>query len=43
MDEEELSPDALDFQKKILHAAWHPKENIIALAATNNLYILSDV
>ncbi|CAJ0944474.1 unnamed protein product, partial [Mesorhabditis belari] len=42
-DEEELSPDALDFSKKILHATWHPRENIIALAATNNLYIFSDV
>lgn len=42
LEDEDLSPDSLDFQKKILHSAWHPEENIIALAATNNLYIFSD-
>ncbi|KAI8812096.1 protein phosphatase 2A regulatory subunit PR55 [Cladochytrium replicatum] len=31
--------DALDFTKKILHASWHPRENTIALAATNNLFL----
>ncbi len=31
--------DALDFGKKIIHSSWHPKENIIALAATNNLFL----
>ena len=36
---DEISVDSLDFNKKILHTAWHPGENIIALAATNNLYI----
>ncbi|VDP05022.1 unnamed protein product [Soboliphyme baturini] len=36
---EEISPDCLDFSKKILHTAWHPYENIVAVAATNNLYI----
>ncbi|KAL3863638.1 hypothetical protein ACJMK2_005387 [Sinanodonta woodiana] len=36
---EEISVDCLDFNKKILHTAWHPKENILAVAATNNLYI----
>ncbi|KJH47537.1 WD domain, G-beta repeat protein [Dictyocaulus viviparus] len=40
--DDELAADALDFNRKILHVAWHPKENIIALAATNNLYIFSD-
>lgn len=34
--------DSLDFSKKILHTAWHPSENIIAVAATNNLYIFQD-
>ena len=36
---DEISVDCLDFNKKILHTAWHPAENIIAVAATNNLYI----
>uniref|UniRef100_A0A915BTW6 Serine/threonine-protein phosphatase 2A 55 kDa regulatory subunit B n=1 Tax=Parascaris univalens TaxID=6257 RepID=A0A915BTW6_PARUN len=40
--EEEISADALDFTKKILHTAWHPHQNIIALAATNRLYIFQD-
>ncbi|KAI8831941.1 hypothetical protein CcCBS67573_g04669 [Chytriomyces confervae] len=34
-----LDVDGLDFSKKILHASWHPRENIIALAATNNLFL----
>eukprot|EP00037_Helgoeca_nana_P029458 m.351630 g.351630 ORF g.351630 m.351630 type:complete len:437 (-) comp27980_c0_seq3:708-2018(-) len=29
----------IDFNHKILHAAWHPRRNILALAATNNLYL----
>ena len=36
---DEISVDSLDFNKKILHTAWHPSENIIAVAATNNLYL----
>lgn len=36
---DEISVDCLDFNKKILHAAWHPSDNIIAVAATNNLYL----
>ncbi|XP_069755730.1 serine/threonine-protein phosphatase 2A 55 kDa regulatory subunit B delta isoform isoform X3 [Narcine bancroftii] len=39
---DEISVDSLDFNKKILHTAWHPKENIIAVAATNHLYIFQD-
>ncbi|NXC16502.1 2ABD phosphatase, partial [Corythaeola cristata] len=39
---DEISVDSLDFNKKILHTAWHPMENIIAVAATNNLYIFQD-
>ncbi|MBN3288504.1 2ABD phosphatase, partial [Polyodon spathula] len=39
---DEISVDSLDFNKKILHTAWHPKENVIAVAATNNLYIFQD-
>ncbi|KAG7093678.1 Protein phosphatase PP2A regulatory subunit B [Marasmius oreades] len=36
-----MSLDTLDFNKKILHASWHPKENTIAIAATNNLFLYS--
>ena len=39
---DEINVDCLDFSKKILHTAWHPKENVIAVAATNNLYIFQD-
>ncbi|KAG5849663.1 serine/threonine-protein phosphatase 2A 55 kDa regulatory subunit B gamma isoform-like isoform X1 [Anguilla rostrata] len=37
-----VTVDSLDFTRKILHMAWHPTENIIAIAATNNLYIFQD-
>jgi len=36
---DEVNVDNLDFNRKILHAAWHPSEKITAVAATNNLYI----
>lgn len=39
---DEISVDSLDFNRKILHSAWHPTDNIIAVAATNNLYIFQD-
>jgi len=35
----EINVDTLNFQQKVLHADWHPTQNIIAVAATNNLYI----
>ncbi|KXS18579.1 protein phosphatase 2A regulatory subunit PR55, partial [Gonapodya prolifera JEL478] len=41
--EELLNVDALDFGKKILHASWHPRENTVALAATNNLFLFQQV
>ncbi|KAI7899758.1 WD40-repeat-containing domain protein [Cokeromyces recurvatus] len=34
--------DYMDYNKKILHASWHPKENTIAVAATNNLFIFTE-
>ncbi|ORZ00721.1 protein phosphatase PP2A regulatory subunit B [Syncephalastrum racemosum] len=34
--------DTTDFNKKILHTSWHPRENTIAVAATNNLFIFTD-
>lgn len=33
--------DDIDFKKSVLHLSWHPKENLVAIAATNNLYIFS--
>ncbi|KAK9765726.1 protein phosphatase 2A regulatory subunit cdc55 [Basidiobolus ranarum] len=38
---EDINPDTMDFNKKILHTSWHPRENTIAVAATNNLFIFS--
>ncbi|CAD5227798.1 unnamed protein product [Bursaphelenchus okinawaensis] len=35
----EAEIDNLDFDAKIMHSAWHPKENIVALAAGNLLYV----
>ncbi|KAI8997872.1 protein phosphatase PP2A regulatory subunit B [Pilobolus umbonatus] len=34
--------EGMDFNKKILHSSWHPKENTIAIAATNNLFIFTE-
>ncbi|EJT46798.1 protein phosphatase 2A regulatory B subunit [Trichosporon asahii var. asahii CBS 8904] len=34
---EGLQTEGIDFAKKILHGSWHPRENTIAIAATNNL------
>jgi len=36
-----MNLDAIDFNKKILHGSWHPRENTIAIAATNNLFLYS--
>ncbi|KAI1407474.1 UAA transporter family-domain-containing protein [Hypoxylon sp. FL1857] len=33
----ETDADQIDFNKKILHMSWHPFEDSIAIAATNNL------
>ncbi|KAK9355733.1 WD40-repeat-containing domain protein [Lipomyces doorenjongii] len=33
--------DDIDFNKKILHMSWHPHEDSIAIAATNNLFVFS--
>ncbi|CAO1629874.1 unnamed protein product [Parajaminaea phylloscopi] len=37
----QVNTDNVDFNKKILHASYHPRENTIAIAATNNLFIFS--
>lgn len=33
----ETDADQIDFNKKILHMSWHPQEDSIAIAATNNV------
>lgn len=30
-----------DYKKSILHLSWHPNENSVAIAATNNLFLFS--
>ncbi|KAF2237972.1 protein phosphatase-like protein pp2a regulatory subunit B [Viridothelium virens] len=37
----ETDADQIDFNKKILHMSWHPSEDSIAIAATNNLFVFS--
>jgi serine/threonine-protein phosphatase 2A regulatory subunit B len=34
-----ISADALNFQEKILHVAWHPNNNLVAIAAQNYIYL----
>lgn len=36
---DDINPDTIEFTKKALHVAWHPKENLIAIGAANNLYL----
>lgn len=31
----------VDFRKNILHLSWHPYENSVAIAATNNLFVFN--
>ncbi|PVV04729.1 hypothetical protein BB560_000762 [Smittium megazygosporum] len=37
-----INPDSLDYTRKILNHSWHPKENTLAIAATNNLFIFTN-
>ncbi|KAF3059838.1 Protein phosphatase PP2A regulatory subunit B [Daldinia childiae] len=37
----ETDADQIDYNKKILHMSWHPFEDSIAIAATNNLFVFS--
>lgn len=39
----ETDADQIDFNKKILHMSWHPFEDSIAIAATNNVCLFSIV
>jgi len=38
---DEVNADSIDYDKKVLHASWHPKEHLIAIAASNNLFLYS--
>lgn len=38
----ETDADQIDFNKKILHMSWHPFEDSIAIAATNNVSLMLD-
>lgn len=40
--EESETFETSDFSKKVLHLTWHPTENVIAVAAVNNLYIFTN-
>jgi len=33
---------AIDFKKKVLQGCWHPKENSVALAFRNCIFLYSD-
>lgn len=43
MKKDPMAAETIDFNKKILHGSWHPRENTIAIAATNNLFLFSSV
>lgn len=34
-----VNPENLDYGNKVLHCAWHPKLNAIAVAGANNLFL----
>lgn len=34
-----ITSDTLNFQEKILHCAWHPTTNLVAIAAQNYIYL----
>ena len=36
-----INTNHVDFNRKILHASYHPREDTLAIAATNNLFIFS--
>lgn len=39
---DEVGIESLDYPRRILHAVWHPRDNILAIAATNNLYLFHE-
>ncbi|OMH85120.1 Protein phosphatase PP2A regulatory subunit B [Zancudomyces culisetae] len=38
---DDINPDTMDYGRKILHSSWHPREDTLAVAATNNLFIFT--
>ncbi|KNC51705.1 protein phosphatase 2 (formerly 2A), regulatory subunit B [Thecamonas trahens ATCC 50062] len=36
----DINPDTIDFSSKVLHLAFHPHENTMAVANANNLYVI---
>ncbi|KAJ7227737.1 WD40-repeat-containing domain protein [Mycena haematopus] len=38
---EAMQTEPQDFNKRILHASWHPREATVAIAATNSLFVYS--
>jgi len=38
---DEPSLESLDYSKKILHVGWHPTQNLLAVSASNSLYLYS--
>jgi hypothetical protein len=36
-----INPESLEYDKKILQVAWHPDENVVAVAGLNNLFVYS--
>ncbi|KAJ7717599.1 hypothetical protein B0H14DRAFT_3170899 [Mycena olivaceomarginata] len=38
---EAMQTEPQDFNKKIAHASWHPREATVAIAATNSLFVYS--
>jgi len=36
-----INPDNIDFGKKCLHVAWHPRDNLVAVGASNNMFIFT--
>ncbi|KAM0752010.1 protein phosphatase 2A regulatory subunit PR55 [Meredithblackwellia eburnea MCA 4105] len=36
-----MDVESIDFNKKVLHASWHPRENTVAIGAVNNLFIFA--
>jgi len=38
----DLNPDTIDFTKKVLHTAWNPTENLVAVGSANNVLLFSN-
>ena len=36
-----INVDSMNFTKKVLHCDWHPSENVVAIATSNNLFFYS--